>query len=134
MPEPRAFDLSKTYVHLGLGATVVPLPDFRWEEDYLSGYEAAHEADGDDGRLVIMSDLARDWTVWECHPAGEELVVVLDGRSTLIQEREEGEVRIPMGPGDAVVNPKGVWHTADVEQPGRALYVTSGRGTQHRAR
>jgi uncharacterized cupin superfamily protein len=129
-----AFDLTRTYVHLGLGATATELPDFQWDDEALASYERAHAADGDDGRLVVLSDSRRDWTMWECHPAGDELVVVVDGRSTLIQVREGAVVRIPMGPGQAAVNPRGVWHTADVHEPGRTLYVTPGRGTMHRPR
>ena len=44
------------------------------------------------------------------------------------------EVRIPMTGGQAVVNPKGVWHTADVQEPGRVLYIKPGLGTEHRPR
>jgi hypothetical protein len=37
-------------------------------------------------------------------------------------------------PGEAMVNPRGVWHTADVHEPGKGLFVTPGRGTEHRPR
>jgi hypothetical protein len=29
-----------------------------------------------------------------------------------------------------VVDPPGVWHTADVQEPGTALFVTPGHGTE----
>ena len=29
----HAFDLERTFVHLGLGATAVPLPEFRWDPE-----------------------------------------------------------------------------------------------------
>jgi mannose-6-phosphate isomerase-like protein (cupin superfamily) len=129
-----AFELSETYVHLGLGATATPLPDFRWDGASLARYEDEHDADGDDGRLVMVSTSHQDWDFWECHPAGDELVVVLDGRSVLVQERGGAVERTEMGPGDAAINPRGVWHTADVAQPCRMLFVTPGRGTLHRPR
>ena len=55
-PAPAAarFDLSQVYVHLGLGARAETLPDFTWSEEYLRRYEADHEADGDEGRLVMI--------------------------------------------------------------------------------
>jgi hypothetical protein len=36
--------------------------------------------------------------------------------------------------GLAVVNPRGAWHTVDVHEPGLALFITPGRGTEHRPR
>lgn len=132
--DPDAFDLEHVYVHLGLGATAERLDDFAWDEEALSAYEAAHAGDGVDGRLVVLGRSSADWTVWERHPAGDELVVLVEGRMTLVQERDGAEVRIPMVAGTAAINPKGVWHTADVDEPARVLYVTPGLGTGHRPR
>lgn len=134
MTAPEAFDLSTTFVHLGLGSLVRPLPDFAWTDEYLSSYEEETAGDGAEGRLVTMTPQSETWGSWERHPAGEELVVQLEGRSILIQELPGGEHRIELGPGQAAVNPKGVWHTADVLVPGRALFITAGRGTEHRPR
>ncbi|HVC14622.1 MAG TPA: cupin domain-containing protein [Acidimicrobiales bacterium] len=130
----QPFDLSSTYVHLGRGATAEPLGDFRWDDEYLERYTAAHAADGDDGRLVMIGDVSSTWTSWERHPAGEEVVVVLSGRVTLVQEVDGEERRAEMSPGQAIVNPVGVWHTCDVHEPGQALYITPGAGTEHRPR
>jgi len=134
MATSEVFDLSRTFVHLGLGATVTELPDFAWTQEYLEGYERATSGDGDEGRLVTMSPQEHTWTTWERHPAGEELVVQLTGRVVLIQDLPEGERRLELGPGQAAINPKGVWHTADVLDPGQALFITAGRGTTHRPR
>jgi mannose-6-phosphate isomerase-like protein (cupin superfamily) len=131
---PSVFDLSVTFVHLGLGATVVELPGFSWTKEYLDGYEELTAGDGIDGRLVTMSPQEHTWTTWERHPAGEELVVQLSGRAVLIQDLPEGENRLELGPGQAAINPKGVWHTADVIEAGTALFITPGRGTSHRPR
>jgi uncharacterized cupin superfamily protein len=83
---------------------------------------------------VTLSPLEETWTSWERHPAGAELVVQLSGRSVLIQDLADGENRLELGPGQATINPKGVWHTAEVIEAGRALFVTPGRGTSHRPR
>jgi mannose-6-phosphate isomerase-like protein (cupin superfamily) len=129
-----AFDLATTHVHLGLGATATPLPDFEWSAAYLARYEERFAADGDDGRLVMLGPVTTSWDSWERHPAGEELVVLVAGRIDLIQRIDGGERRIPVAAGQAVVNPPGVWHTADVHEPGQALFVTPGRGTEHAPR
>lgn len=132
-PVTTPFDLDRTYVHLGLGATATPLPDFRWDADYLRSYAEAHAADGDDGRLVMINDTST-WDSWERHPAGEEVVVLLSGRVTLTQDLEGGPEAVDLRPGQAIINPPGVWHTCDVREPGRILFITPGRGTEHRTR
>ena len=72
--------------------------------------------------------------MWERHPAGDEVVVQLGGRVVVIQDAAGGEQRLELGPGEALINPKGVWHTADVLEPGDSLFITPGRGTEHRPR
>jgi len=129
-----AFDLSTTHVHLGLGARVIPLPDFEWAAEYLARYEKETEGDGDDGRLVTIGAADSTWTSWERHPAGEELVVQLSGASTLIQEIDGSVRTVELSRGLAAINPKGAWHTVDVHEPGQCLFITPGRGTEHRPR
>jgi mannose-6-phosphate isomerase-like protein (cupin superfamily) len=129
-----AFDLATTHIHLGQGARATPLPDFEWSPDYLAAYEQRFAVDGDEGRLVTLLHNDATWTSWERHPAGEEVVVLLSGRVDLLQRIDGVEHRIPLRPGQAIVNPQGVWHTADVHEPGEALFITPGRGTEHEPR
>ena len=131
---PGAFDLATTYLHLGAGGRATPLPDFAWTPGYLDAYERRFAADGDEGRLVTTFRSETSWSRWERHPAGEEVVVLLSGRIDLVQRTGDGERRIPLRPGQAAVNPTGVWHTADVHEPGEALFITPGRGTEHMPR
>jgi quercetin dioxygenase-like cupin family protein len=126
------FDLSSTFVHLGLGATATPLPDFEWSPDYLESYERRFASDGIEGRLVVVSAQSETWDTWERHPAGEELVVLLTGRVDVIQELDGAEMTTPLQPGEAVINPTGVWHRSVVHEPGTALFITPGLGTEHR--
>jgi quercetin dioxygenase-like cupin family protein len=133
MPD-SVFDLSQQYVHLGLGARVIHLPDFEWTKEALERYEAAHAGDGDEGRLVMVSSQTSDWTTWERHPAGEELVYLLRGRVALVQEIEGSIRTTELAAGQAAINPRGVWHTSDVREPGEMFFITPGRGTEHRPR
>lgn len=129
-----AFDLTSTYAHLGLGARVDLMPDWAWTPEYLAAYGERTASDGDEGRLVFLDTQASSWDSWERHPAGEEMVVLVSGRVDLFQEID-GEVRrVELTPGTAVVNPPGVWHTADVHEPGQAIFITPGRGTETRPR
>ena len=127
-------DLATTPIHLGLGARAEPLEGFSWSVEHLAAYGERTASDGDEGRLVTMGAMDASWDSWEAHPAGEEVVVCLSGRVRLIQEVDGTERAVEVGPGEYVVNPPGVWHTADVIEPGQVLFVTPGRGTAHRPR
>jgi hypothetical protein len=37
-------------------------------------------------------------------------------------------------PGQYAINPPGIWHTADIAEPTRGLFITAGLGTEHRPR
>lgn len=126
------FDLSRTFVHLELGARATAIPDFQWTPEFLERYEADHAIDGSEGRLVCITPQLATWTSWERHPAGDEVVVLLAGRVDLIQDLGGTDHVISLQPGQAMVNPAGVWHRSVVHEQGSALFITPGQGTQHR--
>jgi uncharacterized cupin superfamily protein len=128
------FDFRTTPIHLGLGATATPLEDFSWSPERMAAYAEMAAPDGQEGRLVLLDETTETWTSWERHPAGEEVVALLTGRCDLIQEIDGEHRRVELTPGRAVVNPPGVWHTCDVHEPGLALFITPGAGTEHRPR
>lgn len=133
MDDP-AFDLSRTFIHLGLGSRAVPLPDFVWTQECMEAYERDHGSDGVEGRLVCITPQDATWDSWERHPSGEEVVVLLSGRVDVIQDLDGEHRVVSLVPGRAVVNPTGIWHTADVHEPGDALFITPGMGTEHKPR
>jgi mannose-6-phosphate isomerase-like protein (cupin superfamily) len=126
------FDLSTGIIHLGLGPTATPVPDFAWTSEDLERYESTFAADGDEGRLVCITAQQQTWDSWERHPAGEEVVILLSGRVDVVQDLPDGERVVELHPGEALVNPAGVWHRTRVHEPGQALFITPGRGTEHR--
>ncbi len=128
------FDFTSTYVHLGLGSRAIPVADFEWSPEFLERYERLAAADGEEGRMVCLIRQAATWDTWERHPAGEELVAQLTGESVLIREVDGGAERVELHASMATINPKGVWHTADVVEPGWVLFVTPGLGTEHKPR
>jgi len=130
------FDLSKTPIHLPseTNAGALPLPGFGFDPPAFERYIAEHCRPDAPGRLVMVEASSRDWTMWECHTAGDELVIVLEGRGEFVQELDGQERRTPVGSGSAIVNPAGVWHTANVHEPMKALYLTPCPGTRHRPR
>ena len=56
------------------------------------------------------------------------------GEITLIQELPDGARKVALHAGQYAVNPRDVWHTADVAGHATALFITAGRGTEHRPR
>lgn len=129
---PDAFDLARTFVHLGRGSTATPLPDFEWTAAHVDAYRRRFAEDGKEGRLVCVIRQDETWDGWERHPAGEEVVFLISGRVDVVQELEGTDHTVELRPGDAMVNPTNVWHTARVHEPGLALFITPGEGTEHR--
>ena len=80
--------------------------------------------------LVSIFGFDKDWPTWERHPAGDEIVCLLSGRATLVlEDGTRIEVREP---GEFVVVPKGLWHTAKTTVPTKMVFVTPGEGTENK--
>lgn len=127
--------IARNPIHLGLGATAVPLPEFTGEMSWYEDYGKAHGGDGSEGRLVSMHTFSEPWDTWEMHPQGHEVVLCTAGSITLHQEYPDGrEVSVTIGAGEYVINEPGVWHTADVAGPATAAFITAGLGTEIRPR
>jgi mannose-6-phosphate isomerase-like protein (cupin superfamily) len=130
-------DLLKNYLLLEPDGTAVRLPgggEF-WGQ-LMSG--AATDPGirrlmgSEQGRLLTALPMNADWTNWEMHPAGDEILFMLEGNATFILELSSGPKEIALAAGRLLVVPKGVWHTAKVSKPARLLAITAGLGTQHR--
>lgn len=120
-----ALDLERTYLSLdGQGAVRThPIEGF-WETV--------------DRNPTLLSTLVaafvstEDWANWEIHPGGDEVIILLEGRMTMVLDEPGGERRVAMAPGSTCIVPKGVWHTAKVAEASRFLALTYGAGTDHR--
>ncbi|MFH8528852.1 cupin domain-containing protein [Streptomyces tendae] len=132
--EHNAVDLRTTPVHLGLGSTARPVEGFAWNPEALQAYGAAVAEDGAEGRMVTILDGDGPGDHWERHPAGDELVVCLSGSVTVVRDLDGVPDRVLLGPGEATVNPAGVWHAVDTTGPTSILTITAGLGTDHRPR
>jgi mannose-6-phosphate isomerase-like protein (cupin superfamily) len=86
----------------------------------------------ENGRLLSALSMDADWTNWEMHPAGDEILIMLDGNATFVLDHPDGATTVLLSAGRMLVVPKGVWHTAKVSEPARLLAITAGLGTQHR--
>ena len=84
------------------------------------------------GRLLCVLPMHADWTNWEMHPAGDEILFMLEGKAIFQLEFLDGLKEVAISAGRLLTIPKGVWHTAKVSEPTRLLAITAGQGTQHR--
>jgi mannose-6-phosphate isomerase-like protein (cupin superfamily) len=89
--------------------------------------------ESEQGRLLSALTMDADWTNWEMHPAGDEVLFMLEGEANFHLEYADGVRKIELVAGRLLVVPEGVWHTAKVRKPARLLAITPGRGTQHRS-
>jgi hypothetical protein len=129
------FELSARPIHLGLQASAVVEPEFTGAMSWYEGYVQRHAADGIQGRLVTLHTFAKSWDVWEMHPNGSEVVLCTAGTIKLHQQRSDGSTAgVTLVAGQYAINEPGTWHTADVDSPATALFITAGVGTQHRPR
>jgi mannose-6-phosphate isomerase-like protein (cupin superfamily) len=90
--------------------------------------------DGFRGRVLISSfSFDSDWSTWEMHPVGDEVVCLLSGEVTMVLDRDGVEEAICLRePGSYIVVPKGTWHTARTSVPSKMLFVTPGQGTENK--
>ena len=125
-----AANILDMYLHVRDGDrtdAIPPSPSF-WQ-DLASG---AHPQ-LDHGRLMSAFTFSEPWTTWERHPAGEEVVVLLSGAATLVMQESSGERSVVLNsPGDYVLVPQGTWHTARTDVSTTMLFLTPGKGTEHR--
>ena len=82
-----------------------------------------------DGRLMGTFNLSSSPDHEEMHPEGDEILILLSGavdvvlcEKRVIQLRKRG----------ACIVPKGVWHGQIVHAESELMFITPGRGTQHR--
>ena len=115
------------------GPTPISLDDVLPTLRFLAGRTPATTADESAGAFRRLSTY-RDGAVfvghwagtseWERHSAGDEIVMVLDGETTISFLTDEGEAAAPLGSGEFVVVPQGTWHRFETPEGVKLLSVT----------
>ncbi len=129
-PAPGPYALSDTYLRLRPDTSIEPLPvNAEFWPRLMSGQLGTfhHEY------LVTTFSYDRPWPNWEKHPNGDEIVMLLEGRTTMVLEIDGRERLVELTDSCSyVVIPRDTWHTARASTPCRMLFITAGEGTQHR--
>lgn len=73
-----------------------------------------------------------DWSSWEMHPAGDEILLLIAG-SAEIHLQQNGEIITVLFDevGSTLTVPQGTWHTAKVKESCRIVFMTPGEGSLH---
>ena len=61
---------------------------------------------------------------WERHPKGDEIVMVLEGATTVVLLIEDEEERVNLGAGELVVVPANTWHMFEDSERLKVMSVT----------
>jgi quercetin dioxygenase-like cupin family protein len=127
--KPEVHSPNDVYLHLGTGPEVglEPVTDTFWTD-------IDDRSDLMSGRLVTGLSTAGDWSVWEMHPKGDEIIIVTAGSCRFhLDDGVEVTTSVVTAP-EYIVVPKGTWHTMDEIDAGHAVVITWGDGTTHRTR
>jgi quercetin dioxygenase-like cupin family protein len=68
---------------------------------------------------------------WERHPAGDELLHLLEGEAEVTTLTDEGPIRSKLRAGSLFICPQGLWHRVEPRSPLSLLFATPGEGTEH---
>jgi mannose-6-phosphate isomerase-like protein (cupin superfamily) len=128
---PGPYQLATTYLRLRSDVSIEPLPV---NEDLWPRIISGQLGTFHNEYLVTTHAYAGNWPMWEKHPNGDEIVLLLEGRTTMVLEIDGREQLVELSESGAyVLVPRDTWHTARTSTPCRMLFITAGEGTQHRA-
>jgi mannose-6-phosphate isomerase-like protein (cupin superfamily) len=129
-PAPGPYILGGTYLRLRPDASVEPL---HVGNDFWQRIMSGKLGDFHHEYLVTTFAYDKDWPTWEMHPNGDEIVMLLEGSTTLVLEIDGREKLVDLNEACSyVVVPRGTWHTSRTRNACRMLFITAGEGTQIR--
>jgi len=80
--------------------------------------------------LIALHNFTADWSTWEIHPHGDEMVFLVSGEIEFLLNTADGvETVLLNSSGSYVIVPKNTWHTARVKHAASCLFMTPGEGT-----
>lgn len=126
-PGESGFDLADTFIHLSDGGSAesIPVDAEFWEK--IGSRKELHE-----GRLMGAFRVSEDPSHWEMHPEGDEILYLVSGSMDVILRKQNEERVVALRNSGVCVVPRGTWHRQVVHGPCEFVFITPGKGTQHR--
>lgn len=123
-------NIQSTYLRLRPDSSVEKIP---FDESFWPRLMNGELGDFRHEYLVTCYSYDEDWPSWECHPNGDEIVMLVSGKATFLLETPGGNTQLVLERmGDFAFVPRGTWHTAHTDTPTTMLFITAGEGTQNR--
>jgi mannose-6-phosphate isomerase-like protein (cupin superfamily) len=130
MDAPAPSSLTSTFLRLRPDSSIEQMP---FDDTFWPRLMSGQLGDFHHEYLVTTSSFHEDWSSWERHPNGDEIVCLLSGAVTFVFDRDGAYEEVGLGRiGDFVFVPRGVWHTARTRVPTVMLFITAGEGTHGR--
>jgi mannose-6-phosphate isomerase-like protein (cupin superfamily) len=83
------------------------------------------------GAFQIARAVDAHSNVWEMHPVGDEILVMVTGALEVEYADDSHRGTCSLGTGEAMVMPRGFWHRLALREPGLLLTLTPLQGTLH---
>ncbi len=127
-PELDPIDLSQTYTLLHPTGDVEKVKggDQFWKTPRLN-----HDRIGTHW-LFSEHYYANDWEEWKMHPAGDEIIYLLDGSIDVIIDQAKLTNTIKLRTNGVVTIPRQNWYTVKVYSPCHILNISRELNTKHR--
>ena len=123
----EGFQLESKFVHLENNGNIIGLlvDENFWSKETDRSYLRS-------GRLMGVLKLDAGPSHWEVHPNGDELLYLLSGSMDVVIESEGKNKAITLASYSSCIVPKATWHQTIAREPCTLLFITPGKGTQHR--
>lgn len=87
-----------------------------------------------DGWLISILSLESEFSHWERHMDGEEIVILRDGAVEIDLEEADGVRTVALTPDSPyAIVPRRTWHFGRARVPSTLVFITPAGSTEHRA-
>ena len=115
MPPPSPISIAQAFKNINFLSNRTP-------EDSGNGDGFLSLADYRDGGIFLAHYAGN--SEWERHPKGDEMVMVMEGETTLILLHNGQEIRNRMSQGMLLVVPQNIWHRFESPQLVKIMTIT----------
>lgn len=127
-PELDPIDLSQTYTLLHPTGDVEKV---KGGEEFWKTPRSIHDRVGQHW-LFSEQHYQNDWKEWKMHPAGDEIIYLLDGSINVIIEQANLTNTLKLRSSGVVTIPRQVWYRIEVLDPCHVLNISRELNTKHR--